>query len=639
MAILKRMPIVATLGLLGLCISLACWTPSTPISATWTYQSGFDPHGGYVDRWMWVIGGSGYIPITQLLIGEVDGLAQHIIADYVTELEANPNIEVNIEPGVGFRILALNCAKFPTNITGYRRALAFALDKNLVCEEGEGGLTAPMDGVIPMSISRWTYEHQITEHFYYKDILSANASLEAAGFRDLDGDGWREYDTNNNSIWDAGIDIDDGGPTYIPSSPGCHIELLIPPNYQPSFAAVNVMKAGMTECGLRGSIQEYEWEVMLESYCFNGLFNLACFSLGCPPPGDPILLNDFFHSKETGNLFFFRFSNSEYDSQVEAMMMAPTYEEAKQWAWNCSKILLEDMPLIVCYNSIVTNAYRTDRWTGYVKMPGMGVMGSNPWTPTSVRLNEEAGGPFGCYPTTYRCSRIDDMYRTNAMTTRADSDLIVFNMLYDSLWEVDPITWDPSPLIARNWTIDETSASGDIQEGQKFTFHLFENITWHDGTPLTAADVAFSLEDLWANSFMFSRKVKNIYRIDTPDNFTVIMYSNVSGIFEFTKATSLFVLPKHIWEPHWDPVHNYSVWVPETQLDFTGSGPYKWGVHIPGEYIVLDRNNDWVFGVDRPVRPPCPLVPLPLGLMWFGIAGIVIAVVVIGIIFFRIRKK
>jgi len=60
------------------------------------------------------------------------------------------------------------------------------------------------------------------------------------------------------------------------------------------------------------------------------------------------------------------------------MMAAPTYEEAKQWAWNCSKILLEDMPMLTCYTNPVIHAYRTNRWTGYVKMPGLGVIGENP---------------------------------------------------------------------------------------------------------------------------------------------------------------------------------------------------------------------------------------------------------------------
>ena len=640
MAIQKRIPIVATLVLLGLCMSLACWAPSTPVRATWTYPSGFDPHGGYVDRWMWIIGRkAGYTPITSLLLGEIDGIGFSLDANYVPELEANPFIEVNFEQTHWYRSFSFNCQKFPTNITGYRRALAFALDKNLVCEEAEGGLTGPLDGVIPITLPQWTYEDQITDHFYNKDIQRANASLEAAGFRDLDGDGWREYDANNNSIWDVGIDIDDGGLLPHPIFPGCHVPLMVATGYQSSLIAANILKEGMTECGLRASVKQYDYNVMWTHYIFTRKFNVAHFSWGIYPTGDPLVLYDLFHSEGPWNLGSILYNNSDYDTQVEAMMVAPTQEEAKQWAWNCSKILLEDMPILPCYNNIATHAYRTDRWTGYVKMPNLGVMDDNPWTSTSVRLHPAVGGPFGCNPTTYRCSLAYDMVRSNVLTTDDASTHNVFGMIYDTLWELDPITFDLSPLIARNWTIEETSASGDIQDGLKFTFHLFDNITWHDGLPLTSADVAYSLGTLWSNSlYSRGRKVENIYRIETPDNVTVIIYSNMSGIFEFNEATSPYILPKHIWEPQMLSGGDITKWVPETPADFTGSGPYNWTERIPGEYIVLERNPDWVFAVEYPERPDCPLVPLPLGMIGFGMA-IVVIVVIASVYYFRKRRQ
>lgn len=592
-----------------------------------------------MDQWIWIISRkAGYTPITPLLIGEIDGIGYHLAANYVTELEANPFIEVNYEQSLDYRSFSFNCQKFPTNITGYRRVLAFALDKNLICEEAEGGLAEPQDGVIPISLPQWTYEHQITEHFYHKDILKANASLEAAGFRDLDGDGWREYDANNNSIWDVGIDIDDGGLLYHRIFPGCHIQLMTVTGYQPSLTAVNILKAGMTECGLRASIKQYEWDPMWD-YIFTRNYNLACFSWVLPPTGDPIILYDLFHSEGPWNVNSIRYTNSEYDNQVKAMMLAPTQEEAKQWAWNCSQILLEDMPILPCYNDIETHAYRTDRWTGYVKIAKRGVMGDNPWTSTSVRLHEGVGGPFGCYPIIYRCSLIDDMSRTNVLSVDEEHSHNVFGMIYDTLWELDPITNDLSSLIARNWTINETSASGDIQDGLKFTFHLFDNITWHDGKPLTSADVAYSLETLWSNSpYSRGRKVENIYHIETPDNFTVIIYSNMSGIFEFNEATSPYILPKHIWEPQMLSGGDIIRWVPETPTDFTGSGPYNWTERIPGEYIVLDRNPDWVFAVEHPGRPECPLVLLPLGMVGLAIVLIVI-IVIASVYYFRKRRQ
>ena len=222
MANQEQIPLVVTLVLLGLGISLIYWAPTTPVQANWTYPSGFDPHGGYIDRWIWSLHYEH--EVWGLQSGLIDGLNDPLHPDDVEGLEVFPDIEISVEPCHRFRIVSLHCQKFPTNITGYRRALAYAFDKQLACDEAVNGLAEPQDGVIPISLTRWTYENEIAEHFYTKDIASANASLEAAGFRDLDGDGWREYDTNNNSVWDNGIDIDDGGPTYNRNNPGCHIE-------------------------------------------------------------------------------------------------------------------------------------------------------------------------------------------------------------------------------------------------------------------------------------------------------------------------------------------------------------------------------------------------------------------------------
>ena len=633
----KRVPLVAILVLLGLCISFAYWAPTTPVRASWTYPSGFDPHGGYIDQWIWSLHYEHQA--WGLQSGLIDGINEPLHPDDMSALEMLPDIEIHTGPSLRFRYCQFNCQQFPTNITGYRRAIAYAFDKQLACDEAVNGLAEPLDGMIPPSLSWWTYENEISEHFYSKDIANANASLEAAWFRDLDGDGWREYDTNNNSLWDSGVDIDDGGSTYNPNNPGCHIQLLTSASSSAAMNTMEVIKSGMTECGLRGSVRGEDFNTV-RYLGFFGMYNLLSMSWNHIPPWHPEFLYNIFHSEHYWNSATVRYNNSDYDQQAEAMMEAPTYEDAKQCIWNCSQILLDDMPMIICYNDLDIHAYRTDRWTGYVNMTGLNVMGMNPWTPTSVRLKESAGGPFGCAPTRYTCALGHDILEhLNVIEINTVWEKAVFEMIYDHLWEIDAYTWEKSPLIARNWTIEETLAAGDIQAGQKFTFHLFNNITWHDGTPLTSEDVAYSLGTIWPCSGMFYKNVANIYKIDTPDNHTVVIYTNSSGYFEFTLSTNPFILPKHIWEPQNDPETNYTYWVPSQPIDFTGSGPFKWVVYVPGQYLVLDRYEDWHFGVEFPPRTLCPMELLPRGLVVFGVAVFVIIDIAIVYYFLKQRRQ
>src|SRR3989449_8957089 len=57
--------------------------------------------------------------------------------------------------------------------------------------------------------------------------------------------------------------------------------------------------------------------------------------------------------------------------------------------------------------------------------------------------------------------------------------------MYDLLVQVDPVHWDKViPDLAKSWTISE--------DGLTYTFALREGVKFHDGAPLTAADVVAS---------------------------------------------------------------------------------------------------------------------------------------------------
>jgi peptide/nickel transport system substrate-binding protein len=60
-----------------------------------------------------------------------------------------------------------------------------------------------------------------------------------------------------------------------------------------------------------------------------------------------------------------------------------------------------------------------------------------------------------------------------------------YTFVYDPLVWIDEFTLDPLPWLAEKW---ELSA-----DGKSYTFHLRKDVKWHDGTPFTADDVAFSM--------------------------------------------------------------------------------------------------------------------------------------------------
>lgn len=565
----------------------------TASSQEWTYPSGFDPHGGYIDQLIWVVYPREDMSQSLLALqaGQVYGYDEEIPVYSIPDLVETPGVEVNISQGLRYRQFLLNTQKFPTNHTAYRRALAHILDKYACVEAVRGGYADPMDGVISLANPIYCFEHMFSEHFYAKNIAMANATLEVGGFRDLDGDGWREYDVNDNNLWDEGIDIDTPEIMIYPYSAWTW----------PEDQMIFILLDGMAQCGLPGKMVEIAYDYFINSL-EEGTFDTICLTMTMPPPGEPFLLYENFYSDSTWNQLICRYNSTAFDYNVTQMLLAPTIEEAHGWAWNCSQLLYKDMPVIPVFSYDNINAFRTDIWEGYVAMQGINCMGANPWTWTQVRLKETAGGPFGYYPTDYYTVLTEGMETTNVLMTDDKYTDEVFMNLYSRLWAVDPYTWEKVPDLAYNWTIEPTIASGDIHAGQKFTFYLYDNVTWHDGTPLTGDDVAYSLGMLWPLSPYYSDWVVNIYRIDVIGNNIVEVYTNASGYFEFARATSPYILPQHIWDSH----SNFTSWIPETPEDLTGSGPYQWITWVPGESIILVRNPDWHFAIEHPPRLPRP---------------------------------
>jgi peptide/nickel transport system substrate-binding protein len=137
-----------------------------------------------------------------------------------------------------------------------------------------------------------------------------------------------------------------------------------------------------------------------------------------------------------------------------------------------------------------------------------------------------------------------------------------------------------SPRLATSW---EGAA-----DGLSATFKLREGVTWHDGTPFTSADVAFSALKVWKPLQNLGRLIfANLEAVDTPDAATAIFRFSKPTPFQLIRnalpvVTS--VVAKHIFEGEADiaasPKNNQLV----------GTGPFKLAEHQPGQFYLLVKN-------------------------------------------------
>ncbi len=152
---------------------------------------------------------------------------------------------------------------------------------------------------------------------------------------------------------------------------------------------------------------------------------------------------------------------------------------------------------------------------------------------------------------------------------------------YNSLLMMDPA--DPTKIVGD--LVTEWTQSDD---GLVYTFKLVENAKFHDGVPLTAADVKHTFDIVRdpPEGVVSSRKalLSAVERIDVVDDFTVtFVLSRPSPGLIASLATGWFVVaPKHILE------------VKGTMAaDVVGSGPFKFKEFVPGTSYEMERNTDY----------------------------------------------
>jgi peptide/nickel transport system substrate-binding protein len=147
----------------------------------------------------------------------------------------------------------------------------------------------------------------------------------------------------------------------------------------------------------------------------------------------------------------------------------------------------------------------------------------------------------------------------------------------------------PVPGLAEKWVENDP--------GLSYTYTLREDAKWSDGTPLTADDIAWTIntsrDQEWAN---YIASVGNLTAV-VDDERTVTVTSSVAD--PKLPAVEIYFVPKHIWEPVAnDDIESYEA------LDGVGSGPFVLEEYKSEESLTMVANENWVGderGVDKVV--------------------------------------
>jgi peptide/nickel transport system substrate-binding protein len=136
--------------------------------------------------------------------------------------------------------------------------------------------------------------------------------------------------------------------------------------------------------------------------------------------------------------------------------------------------------------------------------------------------------------------------------------------------------WQPQPWLAERWTLSPDNRS--------VTLHLRRDAVFHDGHPVTAEDLKFSLETL-RDHHPFKSMYAPLNAVTIENSHTaVVRLSEPHPALLLAMSTALSpILPRHIFGDGTDPkVH-------PRNANPIGCGPFKLVEFKPGEHIVMER--------------------------------------------------
>jgi peptide/nickel transport system substrate-binding protein len=170
------------------------------------------------------------------------------------------------------------------------------------------------------------------------------------------------------------------------------------------------------------------------------------------------------------------------------------------------------------------------------------------------------------------------------------------------LWSFDENNQPVPELAAEVPTADNGGVSAD---GKTLTIKLRDDVTWSDGTPLTADDFVFTYQMIMSEKNVAQTRYPYedyVESVEAQDAHTVVVKFKepfaawLTNIFSGTPSAGQGVLPKHILQPVFDQdgTLDNAAW---NRAPTVGIGPFVFKEWESGSHLVFTANPKWI-------RPP-----------------------------------
>jgi peptide/nickel transport system substrate-binding protein len=203
-------------------------------------------------------------------------------------------------------------------------------------------------------------------------------------------------------------------------------------------------------------------------------------------------------------------------------------------------------------------------------------------------LSQETTGSTQDEKVTFTVGQVNDAITFNPMFAIETPEYNTMDAAYDTFltWELDGM--ETAPGLAESWEQSE--------DGLTWTFKVKEGVTWSDGTPFTAHDVAATY------NWILDEEVGN-YIDYLPFTDSITAPDDTTLVWTTTRPTGaplyppfIYVMPEHVLSQYEDKA-DFRTW--KGFPDTIGTGPFELVEWRRGDFWRMEANPDYWLGAPQ----------------------------------------
>ncbi len=502
----------------------------------------------------------------------------------------------------------------PCSVREFRQAIAHLVDRSQLDVIIGKGFYASIYTPVPPSMGNYAHPEirpgGALENLTYPYLrAAAEVLLDLHGFPVNASTGWRYWDRNHNNIEELSEYLD--------------LKFYIRYDDPERLAFGNLVADELNAVKVRVSrIYNIVIQVLDQVYIYKN-FHLYTggWSLGVDP--DHLILwnwDYYWHPGRPPN--YAGINNPDFNTYSNNVLLSATSEQAKVNAWLAQEVFASEALSVPLWSNAASkamsriytggnkwtpitpddgeNAYRAQYWEGTVNMPASGIDNFCSFLNMHPKEYDRGDGENMTIRWGFRTTKLKSF---NPIFAEWDWDWKVLKQIYESLIIRNPNNLaEFMPWLAENFEVG-TYNHPVYGECTKVKFAMRTEATWHDGIPITTADVYFTWVELWRimekrlpwpiwNTWhgreSWNKPMVDLKILD-PYNFEML-FDFKSCLIALNWISNEVILPKHVWKPIVETAPLDVLTGPAPDPNMIGSGPWRFKEYVANSRVLLVAN-------------------------------------------------